>query len=300
MKEKIRLSTWIIVGIAVVSISLSIGYLLNKNDSQQGLEPGQAISAASTEASDISDLQQQITDLKNKSSEIKNETITKDSQSDYSSIISEWQDRVARVVCTWTYVNGEIIQTGQGSGTLVNITNLGVSLVTNHHVVSGDNNGPFVANWCVVGVYGKGARVASYIANNSPFVLGTDDDWAYIKLGAEYNLPGDPVNTDDGSFDTITSKHLNVCSDDVALGDKLVILGYPAIGTQGGITATEGIVSGIEGDYYVTSAKIDHGNSGGAAILVKDDCYLGIPTWADSGGFESLGRILKAEFVLSN
>jgi hypothetical protein len=127
-----------------------------------------------------------------------------------------------------------------------------------------------------------------------------DGDWAYIKLSAEYILPGDPEFTDGGNFDIATSKHMNVCSDDVVVGDKLVVLGYPAIGTRDGITATEGIISGIEDEYYVTSAKIDHGNSGGAAILIKNDCYLGIPTWSDSGSFESLGRILKAEFVLSN
>ena len=203
MKEKIRLSTWIIVGIVVVFISLSIGYLLNKNDSQQGLEPGQAISAASTEASDISDLQQQITDLKNRPPEVKTETTTKDSQSDYSSIISEWKDRVARVECTWTYTDGEVIQEGQGSGTLTNMTTMGVSLVTNKHVVSGDKNGSFVANWCVIGVYGKGARVVNFSPGKSPFVLGSDEDWAYINLGDEYSLPGDLRDTDIGNFDTM-------------------------------------------------------------------------------------------------
>ena len=91
------------------------------------------------------------------------------------------------------------------------------------------------------------------------------------------------------------------CSNSIInIGDKIVVLGYPAIGTEGGITATEGIISGIEKNYYVTSAKIDHGNSGGAAILVKDDCYLGIPTWANPGSIESLARILKYSFVIVN
>jgi len=84
----------------------------------------------------------------------------------------------------------------------------------------------------------------------------------------------------------------------VNIGDKLIVLGYPSIGTQGGITVTEGIISGIESNYYVTSAKIDKGNSGGAAVLLKNNCYLGIPSWAKSGSIESLGRILKASFVL--
>ncbi len=307
MKEKIKLSTWIVICVAIIFVW---GYVIfwMSNNLRWKDNPQQQISSSSTQSVEISDLQQQITDLKNRPPEVKTETVIKEvpqpiaksNDTDYSSIIAEWQNRVARVECTWSYPNGKTIQTGQGSGTLVNVTDIGLVLVTNQHVVLGDDNGPYVANWCVIGVYGEGARVISYTSTNDPFVLGGGNDWAYIKLGPGYNLPGDPVNTDEGSFDTTASKHLSVCSDDAAIGDKLVVLGYPAIGTQGGITATEGIVSGIESDYYVTSAKIDHGNSGGVGILVKDDCYLGIPTWADSGGFESLGRILKSSFVLNN
>ena len=52
--------------------------------------------------------------------------------------------------------------------------------------------------------------------------------------------------------------------------------------------------------YIVTDAKIDHGNSGGAAILIKDDCYLGIPSAAVVGSIESYGRILKSNLVFGN
>jgi len=65
-----------------------------------------------------------------------------------------------------------------------------------------------------------------------------------------------------------------------------------AIFTTKSITATEGIISGFAADYYVTSAKIDHGNSGGAAIEVQRDCYLGIPTYTQTD-IESLARVLK-------
>ena len=75
-------------------------------------------------------------------------------------------------------------------------------------------------------------------------------------------------------------------------GEAVVVLGYPGIGSDTDITATEGIISGYEDTYYVTSANIDHGNSGGAAILLKDNCFLGIPTYVESGELESLGRIL--------
>ena len=84
------------------------------------------------------------------------------------------------------------------------------------------------------------------------------------------------------------------------LGAKILIIGYPTIGSQTDVTVTDGIISGFDGNYYITDAKVDHGNSGGAAIDLKNDCYLGIPTWSESGSFESLARILKWQTFLKN
>jgi hypothetical protein len=94
------------------------------------------------------------------------------------------------------------------------------------------------------------------------------------------------------------SVNRKVCSS-VLVGEKVVILGYPSIGSKNDITATEGIISGQDGDYYITSAKIEQGNSGGAAILVRgpDTCYLGIPTFASVGKIEALARILSARVL---
>jgi len=75
-------------------------------------------------------------------------------------------------------------------------------------------------------------------------------------------------------------------------------LGYPGIGGNNDITATEGIISSYDGDYYITSAKIEHGNSGGIAILIKDNCFLGIPSYAEAGEIESMGRILDGSKVI--
>jgi hypothetical protein len=69
-------------------------------------------------------------------------------------------------------------------------------------------------------------------------------------------------------------------------------LGYPSVGAREGITATDGIISGFDKPYYITSAKIERGNSGGAAIHVKNNCLLGLPTLVVAGQVESLARIL--------
>ena len=149
MKEKIKLSTWIVICVAIIFVW---GYVIfwMSNNLRWKDNPQQQISSSSTQSVEISDLQQQITDLKNRPPEVKTETVIKEvpqpiaksNDTDYSSIIAEWQNRVARVECTWSYPNGKTIQTGQGSGTLVNVTDIGLALVTNQHVVLGDDNGP--------------------------------------------------------------------------------------------------------------------------------------------------------------
>ncbi|OGZ79776.1 MAG: hypothetical protein A2256_03415 [Candidatus Staskawiczbacteria bacterium RIFOXYA2_FULL_32_7] len=107
----------------------------------------------------------------------------------------------------------------------------------------------------------------------------------------------DKGETKNQFFSSPNNNSLRICPKErVSLGDQIIVLGYPSIGSEESITVTAGIISGLETDYYVTDAKIDHGNSGGAAILLKYSCYLGIPTWVNPGSFESLGRILIMDF----
>ena len=88
-----------------------------------------------------------------------------------------------------------------------------------------------------------------------------------------------------------------ICNHNYSMNASVKILGYPAIGsTHPIITITEGIISSFEREgkvtYYLTSAKIDEGNSGGAAIASDDNCFMGIPTFVKIGVAESMGRIL--------
>lgn len=86
------------------------------------------------------------------------------------------------------------------------------------------------------------------------------------------------------------------CNESVSVGSKVVIIGFPYTGASFIPTITEGIISSFEniGDtrYYVTSAKIEHGNSGGIAVTENYRCTVGIPTSVSVGTSESLGRIL--------
>jgi hypothetical protein len=101
-----------------------------------------------------------------------------------------------------------------------------------------------------------------------------------------------PINNPTSYITNLADSVTNRCSVQPPLGEEIAILGYPTNGSKTDITATQGIISGDDGNYYVTSAKVNHGNSGGAAIDIKNDCYLGIPTYYE-GDVESLPRILK-------
>ena len=105
------------------------------------------------------------------------------------------------------------------------------------------------------------------------------DDLGYVSLSGASTLP--------------VSTPAPQCAENPQIGDEVVILGYPGVGSKDSVTATEGIISGFDGDFYITSAKIERGNSGGAAVHVEDNCLLGIPTLTIAGRVESLARILK-------
>lgn len=95
-----------------------------------------------------------------------------------------------------------------------------------------------------------------------------------------------------------------MCVDqNVNVGDGVTIFGYPNSGNLLGVseTVTTGIISGIlPGPIYKTDAPIDHGNSGGYAILNKVGCGLGIPTLGEGGLTAGIGYIQSYVFIGSN
>ncbi len=81
-------------------------------------------------------------------------------------------------------------------------------------------------------------------------------------------------------------------TEQVKLGDAVRIYGFPFRAAKGNMLITDGIVSGINADdgMFVTSAKVDHGNSGGTALNTSKSCFIGIPT-AIRGESEVYGQI---------
>lgn len=185
---------------------------------------------------------------------------------------------------------------GSGFLILVNTSYSGpeIIILTNRHVVN-THNGYAIPYYCEAVLPGG---YKYFFDNNDLNFVTTNSETKYINSKPFNVYEVDAAffiikNPDTYSANLAKAKASLTCTETPRIGDDVIILGYPTIGSAEGITATDGIISGLEESYFITSAKIEQGNSGGAAILKNKNCYLGIPTFARTGSVESLARILS-------
>ncbi|MBP7831583.1 MAG: trypsin-like peptidase domain-containing protein [Candidatus Pacebacteria bacterium] len=193
-----------------------------------------------------------------------------------SGIVKAWQPVIAKITCEFRYTNGNLYAKQTGSSTLISLADGSRSLITNKHVVS-DNAG-----------YGPSSCAIQFPNDATIYTVGIDDITLSSKGSDMASISTKSIPATVGG-----KTKRNYCGTVPDVGNTIVILGYPSIGSNTDVTATEGIISGYEGSYFVTSAKVEHGNSGGAAIDLINNCYLGIPTFVQTGQIESLARVLK-------
>lgn len=195
-------------------------------------------------------------------------------------VVNTWRGRIAYLECNFNFLGAKLTQRGAATFFVQNGKPI---LVTNRHVVE-----PFSGQY--IGCYYRFPQ--------------DDDNIQFPKSVISYGSQKDTENPDYATVE-LTSPNDHVqglmqtakqkfCTTEPQIGDEVIILGFPTIGSNRDVTATEGIIAAIEDDHYVTSAKVDSGNSGGAAIHVDNQCYLGIPTFTALGQAESLARILRS------
>ena len=213
------------------------------------------------------DLAQTKTIAETQLQQLQDKLIEVQNSDDSGSVAAEWGEKVGFVYC----VSENDSWSGSGTGAMLDDGS--TIVLTNYHVVKG-------AEACSVSF--PGDTTARYFVDKSDFFFDQSPlDWAIMFVDS----PSFTLKNNLAEAPTCTAGSARI-------GDKLMILGYPGVGATSTITVTQGIVSGMDPNYFVTDAKIDHGNSGGAAILLKNNCFLGIPTAAVSGTLESYGRIL--------
>ncbi|MEJ0002135.1 MAG: serine protease [bacterium] len=205
-------------------------------------------------------------------------------------MLSTLAPSVVKIVC-YADAEGDKVQ---GSGVLYHSasgTPFTYFVETSLHVVKTSDGIP---SKCLLAVYPNYSNSANYLVyqTNGYITYKEGTDFAYIipQLTTETETPGTMAQLAKYAKNFTTSLY---CSN-TSIGDHISILGYPSIGGSS-LTATDGIISGYELDddvrFIKTSAKIEHGNSGGVAIK-NSGCILGIPTFIQAGSIESIGRIL--------
>lgn len=221
---------------------------------------------------------------------------------DAKEISERWGSSVVRIVCD------EDIGKVSDSGTLWKI-NDDYIVTTNEHVAN--------SQACVVEItpfkngVSSSKETITYKAKEGSFRT-IEGDYDFLSFSLEEYESKFPLSKLIGYAHDVEKRCKRTF---YPTGEKVVVLGYPSIGTSSGkdLTITEGIISGVEEGFsfsdkkhftwYVTSAKIEHGNSGGTAIA-SDGCFIGIPTWSTRGEMESQGRIFiyggESSFITSN
>lgn len=201
---------------------------------------------------------------------------------DLTALIQKWRPRVSHIECFWRDTQGRLVRKS-GSGFL-----FGSDLIaTNRHVVQEQN---VTSAYCEITLPDDPEKITINASNGK--IAVDEKDFALIDIHPTARIQQMAMQERDEAIAILS------CKKPASAGDQVVILGYPSIGASADITATDGIISGYEQFYYITSAKLEQGNSGGAAIHVKNDCYLGIPTFVRVGSIESLGRILDFSKVI--
>lgn len=222
--------------------------------------------------------------------------------SDLPLLIQKWRSRVALIKCKYVFQDNNMgEQSGSGflygtdqDGNLVLFTNDHVIEVAIHNLYGNPMNITLPATSCDVIVPDDSQFATVYSSSSPP---------SFISWNSSSNIKGKQdfvlitIDKPTPHMRNVLQGNLPLCNKKAALGENIAILGYPGIGSASDITVTEGIVSGYDGDFYITSAKVEHGNSGGVAISAIRNCYLGIPTFVEKGSLESLARILDINAV---
>lgn len=173
--------------------------------------------------------------------------------------------------------DGETVGGWSGSGTVISSDGL---ILTNAHVVLSDRYLEVVDLIVSITMAEDQSPVPMFYAE--VLQANADLDLAVIKVRAD--IDGGPANFASLGISPVPIGN----SDELSLGDPLIIIGYPGIGGDT-ITLTRGEVSGFTSEapygnraYIKTSATIAGGNSGGLAATPQGE-IIGVPTAVGTG-----------------
>jgi hypothetical protein len=187
---------------------------------------------------------------------------------------------------------------------------------------SAGNALPKIPNACAVNFGQSSGIVFYYIGLNSKYQWNQEADaadlaiyrnpgWYNIVLRSSSTAPKLLLEDKPASNLNYSISKLRLCPTNISVDSPVSIIGFPAFGyttDQYGETPHQIITTGIISSAFThdlttaallaypdffTSAKMDSGDSGGIAFSKDSNglCVLGIPTWINSGNYETEGII---------
>ena len=184
-----------------------------------------------------------------------------------------------------------------GSGTIISEDGL---ILTNAHVIHhlGHEYVSTEDHLCIISIPNSETGQPDQIyVGHSIFSDTVSDvyDMAFVKIHGPYYENGTPKGIYPRTFEAYTN-HKRCGMPE--LGEPIRIYGYPSLIGGYALTVTDGLVSALlpEEKYVITSATVNHGNSGGLAVDSKG-CIIGIPSQVKNDEIATYGVIYSDELI---
>lgn len=178
-------------------------------------------------------------------------------------IVKTWRPYVVRVTCIFLDANGNKKSYSDGSGLLSNNPSKDSIVVTNKHVFSPANMAS--SDYCEV--YFPESKEVVKVEKKDRFVNGKG-----------YDLGALVITQPSKYISELTKKQLTEtkdCSLSSEATDSIVIIGYPKGASKEDVSYKEGQLVGYRDPYFISSATVAEGYSGGIAVSLKDNCFVG-------------------------
>ncbi len=184
-------------------------------------------------------------------------------------VVKAWRPYTVRVTCIALDSSGNKKSYSDGSGFLTVDPNRGPTVFTNKHVFYVKDG--ILSDYC--DVYFPESKETIKVEKKNRFVSGKGQDRGALVI------------TQPSEYISNLVKNKKITQNDCLRAnpestDDIVIMGYPMGKPKDDISYVQGKIVGYKDNYFISTATIISGYSGGVAVSLKDNCYLGIPTYA--------------------